>query len=283
MGDGLRNTVVGPALESRSPPLPLQAAHRGQGGRRERPGHQRISEAPPTGTRNVRLSSPEVSVREGPRQLTHNCRLELIVVILCSAYLHLHKGTRNASSGFGEMTGPQNLGPQEPSVRILLPLPPSHSTLGRAGEFYMGGFSFPHHRHPHRFPVVDEETREWSQSGVPEPARMSQDRSPTPDSTGTPPCTQNRNTRGIPTETEFAHQFPSSSRERMGRMSNSFCNEPFKTFGHICLSVSSLILCVCVCMCVNHFSHVQLSETPWTIARQPPLSMRFSRQEHWSG
>ena len=64
-------------------------------------------------------------------------------------------------------------------------------------------------------------------------------------------------------------------------MSNSFCNEPFKTFGHICLSVSSLILCVCVC--VNHFSHVRLSETPWTIARQPLLSMRFSRQEHWSG
>lgn len=126
MGDRLRDTVVGPALESHSPPLPLQAAHRGQGGRRERPGHQRISEAPLTGTPNVQLSSPEVSVREGPRQLTHNCRLELIVVILCSAYLHLHKGTCNASSGFGEMTGPQNLGPQEPSVRIL---PPSLLTL----------------------------------------------------------------------------------------------------------------------------------------------------------
>ena len=23
--------------------------------------------------------------------------------------------------------------------------------------------------------------------------------------------------------------------------------------------------------------------TPWTVARQPPLSMEFSRQEHWSG
>ena len=23
--------------------------------------------------------------------------------------------------------------------------------------------------------------------------------------------------------------------------------------------------------------------TPWTVARQPPLSMEFSRQEYWSG
>ena len=31
------------------------------------------------------------------------------------------------------------------------------------------------------------------------------------------------------------------------------------------------------------FSHVQLFATLWTIACQPPLSMRFSRQENWSG
>ena len=30
-------------------------------------------------------------------------------------------------------------------------------------------------------------------------------------------------------------------------------------------------------------SHVQLFATPWTIALQAPLSMGFSRQEHWSG
>ena len=30
-------------------------------------------------------------------------------------------------------------------------------------------------------------------------------------------------------------------------------------------------------------SHVQLFESLWTIARQAPLSMRFSRQEYWSG
>ena len=31
------------------------------------------------------------------------------------------------------------------------------------------------------------------------------------------------------------------------------------------------------------FSHVPLFATPWTIARQAPLSMGFSRQEYWSG
>ena len=30
-------------------------------------------------------------------------------------------------------------------------------------------------------------------------------------------------------------------------------------------------------------THLQLSVTPWTVARQAPLSMGFSRQEFWSG
>ena len=30
-------------------------------------------------------------------------------------------------------------------------------------------------------------------------------------------------------------------------------------------------------------SHVQLFATPWTVDRQAPLSMEFSRQEYWSG
>ena len=29
--------------------------------------------------------------------------------------------------------------------------------------------------------------------------------------------------------------------------------------------------------------NVPLFVTPWTVARQAPLSMGFSRQEHWSG
>ena len=36
---------------------------------------------------------------------------------------------------------------------------------------------------------------------------------------------------------------------------------------------------VCVLSC---FSHVQLFATLWTVARQAPLSMGFSRQEYWS-
>ena len=37
-------------------------------------------------------------------------------------------------------------------------------------------------------------------------------------------------------------------------------------------------------MCLpSCFSHVRLYATVWTIARQAPLSMGFSRQEYWSG
>ena len=34
---------------------------------------------------------------------------------------------------------------------------------------------------------------------------------------------------------------------------------------------------------LSHFSRVQLCATLWTVAHQAPLSMGFSRQEHWSG
>ena len=33
---------------------------------------------------------------------------------------------------------------------------------------------------------------------------------------------------------------------------------------------------------LRDFSHVQLFVTPWTVARQLPLFMGFSRQEYWS-
>ena len=39
---------------------------------------------------------------------------------------------------------------------------------------------------------------------------------------------------------------------------------------------------LCACM-LSRFSCVLLFVTLWTIARQSPLSIRFSRQEHWSG
>ena len=34
---------------------------------------------------------------------------------------------------------------------------------------------------------------------------------------------------------------------------------------------------------LHHFSHVLFSVTPMYVAHQAPLSMGFSRQEHWSG
>ena len=37
-----------------------------------------------------------------------------------------------------------------------------------------------------------------------------------------------------------------------------------------------------VCM-LSCFSRVHLFATPWTVARQAPLSIEFSRQECWSG
>ena len=41
-----------------------------------------------------------------------------------------------------------------------------------------------------------------------------------------------------------------------------------------------LTMYVCVLSC---FSHVQLFVILWTVVCQAPLSMGFSRQEHWSG
>ena len=49
-------------------------------------------------------------------------------------------------------------------------------------------------------------------------------------------------------------------------------------FVYIYISYLEIIRAVLSC-----FSHVQLFETPWTVAHQAPLSMGFSRQEHWSG
>ena len=37
---------------------------------------------------------------------------------------------------------------------------------------------------------------------------------------------------------------------------------------------------MCVCQLLNN---VQLFVSPWTVAHQAPLSMKFSRQEYWSG
>ena len=43
--------------------------------------------------------------------------------------------------------------------------------------------------------------------------------------------------------------------------------------------ITLYVSCVCTCM----LSHVWSFATPWTVTPQAPLSMRFSRQEYWSG
>ena len=45
------------------------------------------------------------------------------------------------------------------------------------------------------------------------------------------------------------------------------------------MCVKSLLLL----LLLSRFSRVRLCATPWTVARQAPLFMGFSRQEYWSG
>ena len=55
-------------------------------------------------------------------------------------------------------------------------------------------------------------------------------------------------------------------------------------------SFAQLRVCVCVCLLylemlllLSHFSRVRLCTTLWAAACQASLSMKFSRQEYWSG
>ena len=53
-----------------------------------------------------------------------------------------------------------------------------------------------------------------------------------------------------------------------------------KKFLNWVITISLLLRPSCV---LSPFSHFQLFETPRTVAHQALLSMRFPRQEHWSG
>ena len=46
---------------------------------------------------------------------------------------------------------------------------------------------------------------------------------------------------------------------------------------------SKLSLWLLLLLLLSRFSHVRLFATPSTAAHQPPPSLGFSRQEHWSG
>ena len=51
----------------------------------------------------------------------------------------------------------------------------------------------------------------------------------------------------------------------------------------LCLIIRIKCLTYFVRAVLSHFRPVQLFATPRTLARQAPLSVGFSRQEHWSG
>ena len=51
---------------------------------------------------------------------------------------------------------------------------------------------------------------------------------------------------------------------------------PFTTF-------CELLRYICVCCCGLVTKSCLSLETPWTVARQAPLSMGFPSQENWSG
>ena len=44
-----------------------------------------------------------------------------------------------------------------------------------------------------------------------------------------------------------------------------------------------ICVCVCVCVCVSPSVVSHSFAAPWTVARQTPLSLEFSRQEYWGG
>ena len=52
---------------------------------------------------------------------------------------------------------------------------------------------------------------------------------------------------------------------------------------HLVLCSSFIWLLLSCVVCVQLRCHVWLFATPWTIAPQAPLPMRFSRQEYWRG
>ena len=57
----------------------------------------------------------------------------------------------------------------------------------------------------------------------------------------------------------------------------------------LCYTICGTLCSVCIlythcaCVCAQPLSRVPLSVTPGTAARPAPLSLGFSRQEHWSG
>ena len=72
--------------------------------------------------------------------------------------------------------------------------------------------------------------------------------------------------------------------------SDSNWRTPSNIFLNVCITFAYVILSYSMCVPVwvrmrrlSRFSRVRLFVTLWTVACQAPLSIGFSRQEHWSG
>ena len=80
----------------------------------------------------------------------------------------------------------------------------------------------------------------------------------------------------IDQKTEFITVLERKSSCLLLYLVNSFKNYFVKTLYKILIYLS--------CKCKSYLlSCVQLFATPWTVARQTPLSTEFSRQEYWGG
>ncbi|CAI9169198.1 unnamed protein product [Rangifer tarandus platyrhynchus] len=99
----------------------------------------------------------------------------------------------------------------------------------------------------------------------------------------------------LPHPPPVASKAHSGKKERVDEASSWQCCEPSKAPSLVCLSAevgfnmykhrnvciySPFSTCACI---LSRFSHGRLFTTLWTVARQVPLSIRFSRQEYCSG
>ena len=75
-----------------------------------------------------------------------------------------------------------------------------------------------------------------------------------------------------------ADSLPTEIPGNVGSPSNSYGETLIPVWWY--LNMVSLLLLL---LLLSHFSRVRPCATPWTAAHQAPLSLGFSRQEHWSG
>ena len=68
---------------------------------------------------------------------------------------------------------------------------------------------------------------------------------------------------------------------KINKKHGSYPQENYALEAKMC--AQSVVSCCPCWLCGQFLSCVWLSVTPWTIARQAPLSLGFSRQECWSG